>query len=318
MKIICLVECPITIRTNDYVEGDIVFESLRNIKMRNQKEVIALFTKVSREIDANLINKFPNLKYIGIPATGSDIIDTEFCTSKKIKVITLRENEFKTTLNEFSSTSEIFLWHLLNLARNCYNASESVMHGEWKREKYIGTNIRNLNLGIVGLGRIGKQIATLGQALGMHISFFDTDISIKHNNEWHKIKSLEDLFANSNVISLNINAEKINQGLIDSNILRNIKRKPFYLINTSRGNVINERLILKLLTTESIHGYGTDVLSGEGSADPKWLKKNPIWEAYKKTKYNISITPHIGGATFENMFLSEDFIIKKLISMIRL
>jgi D-3-phosphoglycerate dehydrogenase len=317
MKIICLVESPITIQTSDYAEDDIVFEYLSNIKVQNHKEVIALFTKVSKEIDANLINKFPNLKYIGIPATGSDIIDKDFCVSKKIKIITLKEREFKPTLNAFSSTSEIFLWHLLNLARNCYNASESVRQGEWQRDKYIGTNLRNLNLGIVGLGRIGKQIASLGQALGMNISFFDTEMSIKQNNTWHKKISLEDLFANSNVISININAEKENIGLIDSNILGNIQRKPFYLINTSRGNIVNENLILKLLATESIDGYGADVLTGEGSADPNWLKTNPIWQAYKKAKYNISITPHIGGATYENMFLSEDFIIRKLISMIR-
>lgn len=314
MKIIALAELPTAINPTNYVVEDLVFERISKIKMQDYSKVLAIFTKVSIKLDNNLIKKFPNLIAIGIPATGIDMVDKEFCDEQNIKIISLREHEFKSTLESFSSTSEIFFWHLLSLVRNCQKASEAVSFGNWNRNKFIGHNLRNLNLGIVGFGRLGKQISCLGNSLGMNVRFYDIDKTKKPNDSITRCNSLEELFSKSNVISINVSVDKSNQKFINSDLIREVKLKPFYIINTSRGSVIDETAIINGLSKGKIDGYGADVLEGEGSFDSEWLIRNPLWQALTTKHYNITLTPHIGGATFQNILFSEDFIFRKLVS----
>ena len=99
---------------------------------------------------------------------------------------------------------------------------------------------------------------------------------------------------------------------LDSRKLTFIKKNPFYLINTSRGLVVDEEAIVYNLKSGSLSGYATDVLSGEGSTDGDWLKNSPICKALMDMELNVLITPHIGGATFENITSAEIYIFRQL------
>lgn len=317
MKIIGLVEIPIKKNFDNYVYGDILMIPIEQIPKSDYVYVYALFTKVSSRVDRNLIIQFPNLLLIGIPATGIDSVDVEYCEQQGIKILSLKDRKFAKKLHEFSSTSEIFFWHLLSLVRNCDIASRSVRSGFWDRNEFIGSNLRGLTLGILGFGRLGKQVANIGTSLGMKVIFFDKNNNLRSSLKHKRVRNLSELIKNTNILSINVDFSFENLNLIDNLILENITKKPFYLINTSRGAIVDELAILNGLKSGVIDGYGSDVLTGEVSERSNWLFESHIWQAYKSNKFKISLTPHIGGATYQNIETSEDFILSELVNMLR-
>ena len=121
---------------------------------------------------------------------------------------------------------------------------------------------------------------------------------------------LNNLLKNSDIVSLHIPLNKSTKNFIDEDQLAIIK-KGAIIINTSRGEIINEDQVLKALKNNSISGYGADVLCGENSKI-NWLKSNVLWK-YSLNNKNVLITPHIGGSTFDAMRKAEIFVVNKLI-----
>jgi D-3-phosphoglycerate dehydrogenase len=317
MKIIGLLELPIDNDLSRYVQKDIQIIPLKDISEKQFVNVYALFTKVSCKIDSDLIRKYPNLAFIGVPATGIDVVDYKICKEKGIKILSLKDEKFTKRLNEFTSTSEIFFWHLLSLVRNCQVASQSIRDGFWNRNNFIGANLRGLTLGIIGFGRIGKQIADIGKLLGLNVIFFDKNVESLGNSMYLRVSSLEDLISKSNIVSVNVDYSDENLNLVNYSVIQNISKKPFYVINTSRGAIVDELAILDGLGSGKIDGYGADVLTNEVSGETNWLIENHVWQAFKSNKFKISLTPHIGGATYQNMNISEEYILSELVNELR-
>lgn len=317
MKIIALLELPVNNDLSRYVQKDIQIMPIKDISEKQFVNVYALFTKVSCKIDSDLIRKYPNLAFIGVPATGIDVVDYKICQRKGIKILSLKDEKFAKTLNEFTSTSEIFFWHLLSLVRNCEVASQSIRDGFWDRNSFIGANLRGLTLGIIGFGRIGKQIADIGKMLGLNVIFFDTHVESHGNSVYLRVDSLEELISKSNIVSVNVDYSDDNLDLINYSVMQNISKKPFYVINTSRGAIVDELAILDGLESGKIDGYGADVLTKEVSGETNWLIENHVWQAFKSKKFKISLTPHIGGATYQNMNISEEYILSELVNELR-
>lgn len=317
MKIIGLLELPVNDDLTRYAHKDILIMPIKNVSEKQFVNVYALFTKVSCKVDSDLIRKYPNLALIGVPATGIDVVDYKFCKEMGIKILSLKDEKFGKKLNEFTSTSEIFFWHLLTLVRNCEIASQSIRDGFWDRNNFIGANLRGLTLGIIGFGRIGKQIADIAIMLGLNVIFFDKHVESPGNSVCLRVDSLEELVSKSNIVSVNVDFSDDNLNLINYSVIENIYKKPFYIINTSRGAIVDELAILDGLNSGKIDGYGADVLTNEVSGETNWLIENHIWQAFKSNKFKISLTPHIGGATYQNMNISEEYILSELVNELR-
>jgi D-3-phosphoglycerate dehydrogenase len=290
-----------------------VLDVARSNKIRSQ--VIAIGTKVSKPVTRDLMEKFPNLRFILTPTTGTDLIDKSFTIAKDIRVISLRDDP--KLLKTFYSTREIFLWLLISIMRNAHAGAISVEQGQWDRSHFIGTNLHGKRIGILGFGRIGKQIANLMMGLGCTVYAYDDKLNLKKIKGVNFVKSADELINSIDILSISIDDTDSNKSLINEKLLKNIGPDGIFMVNTARGFVVNELDILWALKNGKILGYGADVLDGEGK-NVGWLKENQLWKQKNENKsLNIVITPHLGGATQENILQSEHSVVLKFLKAYR-
>ncbi len=260
--------------------------------------------------DKEVLSKAKNLKSIATATTGLDHIDIKFAEERGIKILSLRgENEF---LDTITGTAELALGIMITLARNAHTSYKAVLNGEWDREKFKGHSLFGQTLGIVGLGRLGKMMARYGHALGMKVIYTDPNVDL--NIKEYKKVELEQLLKESDFISIHIHLKPETEYLFNSNTISKMKSSA-YIINTSRGKIVNEKDIINAIKNKRIAGYGTDVLDGE-LAFIKNDCSNHIIVKYAKKNPNVFIVPHIGGMTHESRRDTDVFIAKKLASVI--
>ncbi|MBM3186855.1 MAG: hypothetical protein FJZ67_11205 [Bacteroidetes bacterium] len=195
----------------------------------------------------------------------------------------------------------------MSLIRNLPAAITDVRVGGWRRDLFIGHDLKGRKLGILGLGRIGKMVARYGQVFGMQVKFFDSDKTL-FCEALERTNSIEELFSWSDILTVHVPLTAETQGLISKNLI-NKMQKTSYLINTSRGRIINETDLTAALNSKTISGAALDVLTGEHESE--FPKASEIWK-YAKTNNNLIITPHIGGATYDSWEKTEFFICDKL------
>lgn len=286
---------------------------LEELKSKNlekiKKDADILVVRLANNINKNWINKMPNLKIIATPTTGLNHINVDYAESQDIKVISLRgETDF---LKNITSTAELSLALLLSLARNIPSAFDNVKSGKWDRMSFRGHQLFGKTLGIIGYGRLGKIMARYGKSLGMKVIACDPYIKTK---EVHLV-SLEELFKISDVISLHVLLTDSNKEFIKQKHFKMMKRSA-YFINTSRAELIEKNSLHKALSCKWIVGAGIDVMDNEFS-NGSHLKKDSLYK-YAKTHNNLVIVPHIGGATFEAMHITEEFIAEEVSKYIKL
>ena len=266
----------------------------------------ALIVRLGFQVDRELLERAVRLKVIASPTTGLNHIDIEEVTKRNITIISLKgEKDF---LDTITATAELSWGLLLSLVRNIPSASKHVELGKWKRGLFIGKELSGKHLGIVGFGRLGTMIAKYGKAFRMKILAYDLNIRERINGV--KFVSLKELLSHSDIVSIHLPLNESTYGFLGRNEISMMK-KGSYLVNTSRGEILDEVALLEALARGRIRGAALDVLSGERSDDLKWLEKNPLIQ-YAREHSNLLITPHIGGATYDSMRKTEIFIAKKL------
>ncbi len=233
------------------------------------------------------MDKLPNLKFIGVLATGYNIIDTAAAKEKGIPV---------SNVPGYSTPSVVQLCFamLFGFTHHVKEHSDAVREGKWAASPdfcfwdYSLIEVSNKTLGIIGFGTIGQQVADVATAFGMNVIAYSrtqTDQSHRKSFKWVK---LEELLAESDFISIHCPLTPETKGLINEKNLSLMKNSAF-LINTSRGPIVNDNDLANALNKGLIAGAGIDVLSQEPpQAD------NPLF-----TAKNCLITPHIGWATKE-------------------
>ena len=237
-------------------------------------------TVLSREI----LQKLPTVKYIGVLATGYDVVD--IAAAQEMGITVTNVPTYGT-----DSVAQMTFAHILNLTQRVADHSRSVMAGDWCRcPDYSYTNyplieLAGLTLGIVGLGRIGKAVARIGRAFGMKIIAHDPTVT-QNIPDGINMVNLEELFKTSDVITLHCPLTDQTRKLINQERLSLMKKSAF-LINTSRGPLVDETALAEALNSGHIAGAALDVLAVEPP-----VKDNPIF----RTK-NAFITPHIAWAT---------------------
>lgn len=247
--------------------------------------VIRSATKIRRELIDEAI-KGGKLKLIIRGGVGVDNIDVQYAEQNGIKV--------RNTPNASSSSvAEIILAHMFSLARFLNQSNVTMKDGLWKKKDYVGVELEGKTLGIIGMGRIGSELAKKCTALGMKIIYFDL-MDIKNiDNNYRKVE-FDELLRESDFISINISGTK---SIIGSEELKKVKKGAF-IINTSRGKALDEEAIITSLNDGTLGGVGLDVFLEEPSKNLE-LIKHP----------KVSLTPHIGASTKEaQMKIGEEVI----------
>lgn len=237
-----------------------------------------------------------NIKYILSPTTGINHIDKKYFSEKKIKIITL-QNE-KKFLSDIAASTEFTITLILISLRKIKDFSKLKI-----RENFIGGEIYKKKVGIIGLGRIGKKVSKILRAFGA--SVYSYDVENKKNN-FSKVASLNYILKNCDIITINIPLNKKNYNFLNRDKLKKLK-KNCLLINTSRGEVVDEKQIMQLVKKKLIF-YSTDVIKNEHKRNIFTLKN------YNKFD-NFIYTNHIGGLTNESILKTDNFILNKFKSI---
>ncbi len=233
---------------------------------------------------SDVIKQLPKLKYIGVLATGYNVVDVEAARNLGIPV---------TNVPAYStqSVAQMVFAHLLNLTQHVGHHAETVRSERWTSNPdfcYWDTpliELVGLTMGIIGFGRIGQATAKLAQAFGMKVIAYDV-VSPSGMTEGCQFVGLEDVFQRSDVVSLHCPLTPQTKNIVNKQRLALMKKTAF-LINISRGPIVDEQALAQALNNEEIAGAGLDVLSSE---PPE--KDNPLLKAR-----NCFITPHIAWAT---------------------
>ena len=271
----------------DIVDEYEIYESTPGDKVieRSLDADILVTNKVP--VDRALIEKLPKLKFIAVLATGFNIIDCE--AAKEHGIIVSNIPAYST-----DGVAQLVFAFLLELTNQVGLHSESVNDGEWSRSPYFCywktplVELRGKVFGIVGFGKIGSAVAGIANAFGMKVKAYSPHTKTYTGFGKVDFVSLDEVIETSDVISLHCPLTKETNGLVNAAFLSRMK-KTAYLINTSRGPVVNEADLRNALEIGIIAGAGVDVLSSE---PPK--EDNPLIGAK-----NCFITPHIAWASLE-------------------
>ncbi len=243
--------------------------------------VVRSRTKVTKEI----IDLGKSLKMIARVGVGLDTIDVEAAQAKGIKVI-------NTPQMSTVAVAELTISLMLNLLRGTHKAIESMKKGLWEKKHFYGNELHGKVLGIVGFGRIGRAVAERAHAFGMKILVYDlfVDNEVLSKLGASRAGSLEELLSGSDIVTLHVTLTPETRHMINARTL-SLMRRGSYLINTSRGEVVNTKDLLEAVKSGQIAGAALDVYENEPPREP--------WERELISLPNVIATPHIGAQTRE-------------------
>jgi len=244
-------------------------------------EYDALIVRSRTKIDRAVLDKATRLRLVARPGTGLDNVDVEYAKSKGVTVVNSPESLVE-------AVAEHVVLLMLALSRRLVVADVGTRAGKWEKSALMGRELKGKVLGVVGLGRIGKRIAEISKTLGMSIMFYDV-IAIPPDvvaSLEAKVVSLDELFRSSDYITLHVPMAPDTAHMIGGERLGQMKKTAF-LINTSRGGVIDEQALVAALQNGTIAGAALDVFEKEPPSGPILAAPNTI------------LTPHIGGQTEE-------------------
>ena len=228
----------------------------------------------------SLIEDLPNLKFIMTSGMRNKAIDLEAAKKQDIIVCGTEINP--------NPAAEITWALILGLFRNMKHEIDNMFQGYWQTT--IGFELKGKLLGLIGLGKIGTQVAKVAKAFGMEVCAWSENLNLSHANEIGVLPmSKEDLLKNSDVVSIHLVLGERYKNLITKKELAMMKKSSF-LINTSRGTIINENDLIEALKDEKIAGAGLDVYDKEPLPQDHKLRFLP----------NALLLPHIGYVTAEN------------------
>mgnify|MGYP000904140649 CR=1 FL=1 len=244
-------------------------------------EFQALFIMRERTpMTSSLIESLPKLKYIMTSGMRNNAIDLEAAKKKKIIVCGTEINS--------NPAAEITWALILGLYRNMKQEIDNMFQGYWQTT--IGYELKGKMLGLIGLGKIGTQVAKVAKAFGMEVCAWSENLNLSYANELGVLPmSKEDLLKNSDIVSIHLVLGERYKNLITKKEI-GIMKKTSFLINTSRGPIINENDLVEALKDEKIAGAGLDVFNQEPLPQDHKLRFLP----------NALLLPHLGYVTAEN------------------
>jgi len=271
-----------------------------------------LFVRLRNRVDAKVLAAAPALRAVVSPTTGLDHLDLGALDARGVAVLSLRgETEF---LRNVTATAEHAWALLLALVRRVPAASAAAVSGAWDRDRFRGRELSGKTLGVVGLGRLGSMVARYGNAFGMRVLAYDPYVEAwPVGGPPERAPSLAALLATSDVVSLHVPLHDGTRGLLDAAALASMKPGAV-LVNTSRGDVVDEAALVDAVRSGHLAGAALDVVAGEGSPGGP---ARSLAVKFAAADERILVTPHIGGATLESMENTEIFMADKLARWLR-
>lgn len=240
-----------------------------------------LVVRSRTRVDRELLDRAASLKLVARPGTGLDNIDVEYARSRGVEVVNSPESLVE-------AVAEHVVLLMLSLSRRVVEASVSTKSGLWEKDRFSGHELRGKTLGIVGMGKIGRRVGELCSAFGMSILGYDVVPVPQEVVERLRcrIVGLESLFSSSDYVTLHVPLTKETSRMVGNHLLSMMKRGSF-LVNTSRGGVVDEAALADALAGGHLAGAGLDVFESEPPSGPILSAPNTV------------LTPHIGGQTVE-------------------
>ncbi|CAO4167273.1 phosphoglycerate dehydrogenase [Methylorubrum aminovorans] len=253
------------------------------------------------QVTAGLLDAAPALVAVGCFSVGTNQVDLDAARARGIPV-------FNAPFSNTRSVAELTIGEIVMLLRRIPSRSEAAHTGGWDKSAEHSYEVRGKTLGIVGYGNIGAQLSNLAEAMGMRVIFFDLTDRLRHGNT-EPADSLDDLLAVSDVVSLHVPETPLTHGLMSAERIG--KMKPgAYLINNSRGTVVDLDALADALSQGRLRGAAVDVFPVEPrSNDERFV--SPL-----QGIPNVILTPHIGGSTEEAQDRIGSEVARKLVDYV--
>jgi glyoxylate reductase len=274
----------------------------RSILLKKVKKCNALISLLTEKIDKELIDKMSNCKIIANYAVGYNNIDIEYAKKKNIVVTNTPD-----VLTD--STADLTMALVLACARRLSEGERLIQAYEykgWKPKLLLGTELKGKTFGILGAGRIGTAVAVRAAGFGVKILYSDKSQNYRiEKTTGAKKVTIETLLKKSDFISVHLPLNKNTFHFLNKNRLGLMKPESI-LINTSRGEVMDEKALIRILKEDKIKSVGLDVFENEPEVNPELLKFN-----------NVVILPHLGSATIETRNSMAELAAKNVVSVLK-
>jgi D-3-phosphoglycerate dehydrogenase len=263
----------------------------------------ALVVRSQTQVTSDILAAATQLKIVGRAGVGVDNIDTEAAARQGILVV-------NSPTGNIMAAAEHSIAMLLALARHIPAATASMRAGKWEKSRFVGVEVRNKVLGIIGLGKVGLAMAQLAQSLGMQILAFSPSVFFDLTRKsGSKVMNLEELLQKADFITLHTSLTNHTRGLLGERELRMMKPGA-RLINCARGGLIEEEALLKVLNEGHLAGVALDVFSQEPIRDSETLKQLIAHE-------RVIATPHLGASTAEAQIGVATDVAEQIVSVLR-
>jgi D-3-phosphoglycerate dehydrogenase len=255
------------------------------LKPEELKEIIgkydALVVRSATKATADIIRAGKQLQVIGRAGIGVENIDREAATMQGVVVV-------NAPAGNIVSTAEHTMSLLFAMARHVPQACSRLKSGEWAKKDYMGTELRNKTMGIIGLGRVGTEVARMAKGLEMRLVAYDPFVSQERAEQLSvELVTLEDLLKRSDFVTVHVPMTAATKGIIGKKELALVKPTVRF-INTARGGIIDEKALYEAIEKGKVAGAAIDVFTKEPATDNILLKSD-----------NVIATPHLGASTAE-------------------
>ena len=255
-------------------------------------------------IDRGFIDACPSLRCIGRVGAGMETIDVEYAESKGIKCLNSPEGNR-------DAVGEHTVGLLLALLNNIARADAEVRQGLWHREANRGRELQSLTVGIIGFGNMGQAFAKRLQGFGCKIIVYDKYKDLKDFKDIIALNDLVELQREADVVSFHVPLTEETRHYLDATFIDSMA-KPFYLVNTSRGAVVDTEALVASLENGKVLGAALDVLEDED------MTKDTLNTQHSTLNtYNVVFTPHVAGWTVESKYKLAAVLADKIIDTLK-
>lgn len=287
--------------SNDGFSVETVNRSLSEEELIDKLEdVHVLGIRSKTQVTKKVIQAANKLMSVGAFCIGTKQIDLEACKENGIIV-------FNAPYSNTRSVVELAIGEIIMLMRSVFQRSTEMHKGQWNKTAAGSKEVRGKKLGIVGYGNIGKQLSVLAEALGMDVYYYDVEDRLALGNAT-RIEKLRDLLALADVVTLHIDDNPANKNFIGEAEIEQMKDGA-YLINLSRGFVVDIKALSAALKNGKLSGAAVDVY-------PKEPRANGAYETELQGLNNVILTPHVGGSTEEAQRDIASFVPSKIMAYI--
>ncbi|MBQ9267273.1 MAG: hydroxyacid dehydrogenase [Clostridia bacterium] len=276
-------------------ENEVIFfeEPIHEVKLEGYADCEAISVFVHSKVTKEVLEKLPHLKVIATRSTGVDHIDSDYCNEHDVAVKNV-------PLYGENTVAEHTFALILSLSRKIHKSYVRSIRGNFSSEGLQGFDLQDKTIGIIGGGRIGLHVARMAKSFGMHVRVYDIkeDAFLAELINF-KYVSLDELYKQSDIISLHVPLNKYTEHMINRESLKKVKTGAL-LINTARGGLVDTDALLAALEEGILSGAGLDVIEGEEYLMEENLVNSPIEEASKiiasskklLENENVVMTPH--------------------------